>query len=142
MPGSYNQPILFATAAAVLAAVTYYAISSTKTFSDKKSSTDSSSRESVTSSVDSNTAISKDLQEVLKLPLIELSAFFNRQQDPARYRDECQKVAKGFHEYGLLVVKDPRVEEIDNDTFLDMMERYFEISDGKVVFDLCKGPST
>lgn len=36
-----------------------------------------------------------------------------------------------MHLYGCLVVRDPRVNEDHNNTFLDMMERYFEISDGK-----------
>ena len=27
-------------------------------------------------------------------------------------------------------MKDPRVKEADNNNFLDMMERYFELSDG------------
>jgi len=31
---------------------------------------------------------------------------------------------------GICVVKDPRVNEADNNRFLDMMERYFGLSDG------------
>jgi len=31
---------------------------------------------------------------------------------------------------GLVVVKDPRVSEDDNNIFIDMMERYFGLSDG------------
>ena len=31
---------------------------------------------------------------------------------------------------GICIVKDPRVKEKDNEIFLDMMEKYFELSDG------------
>ena len=43
----------------------------------------------------------------------------------------CSAIAEALHKYGCLVVKDPRVEASANETFLDMMERYFEHSDGK-----------
>jgi hypothetical protein len=129
MPASYSRPIVFATAAAVLAAVTYYAISNTKKAPSEEKYSEPSKK--VEPSTDSDRIVSKDLQEVLKLPLIELSKFFNQVNDPIGYRAECEKVARGFHEYGLLVIKDPRVNEHDNDIFLDMMERYFAISDGK-----------
>jgi hypothetical protein len=33
--------------------------------------------------------------------------------------------ASGLHEYGLLVVKDPRASEADNSAFIDLMEAYF-----------------
>lgn len=64
------------------------------------------------------------------LPVIDFSLFFNKDADPVRYEAECQKVAYSLHHYGLVVLKDPRVSESDNDIFLSMMERYFEISDG------------
>lgn len=31
---------------------------------------------------------------------------------------------------GLVILRDPRVSEANNNVFLDMMERYFESSDG------------
>jgi len=34
-------------------------------------------------------------------------------------------IADNLHKYGLLIVKDPRVKEEENDIFIDMMERYF-----------------
>ncbi len=39
---------------------------------------------------------------------------------------EAQKASEGLHKYGLLIVRDPRASESDNDVFLDMMEAYFE----------------
>ncbi len=35
-----------------------------------------------------------------------------------------------LHEYGAVLVRDPRVEFGLNNTFLDMMEKYFALSDG------------
>ena len=37
---------------------------------------------------------------------------------------------KRFWPLGLVILRDPRVSEANNNTFLDMMERYFESSDG------------
>jgi hypothetical protein len=39
------------------------------------------------------------------------------------------KVAHALHNYGVVIVKDPRVVEADNNRFLDMVEKYFESSD-------------
>jgi hypothetical protein len=35
-------------------------------------------------------------------------------------------MAECMHESGVLIVKDPRVSMQDNETFLSMLERYFE----------------
>jgi len=70
-------------------------------------------------------------QKVLELPVIDFNIFFDKEKDPERYKKECRKVADAFHKYGVCIVKDPRVNETHNDKFLDMMERYFEGSDGK-----------
>lgn len=66
----------------------------------------------------------------LTLPVVEFSAFFDKDKDPARYQAECEKVAHALHHFGLVIVKDPRVAESDNNRFLNMMERYFAGSDG------------
>lgn len=36
------------------------------------------------------------------------------------------------HKYGILIVKDPRVSEKDNDSFLDMLEKYYQ-QDEKII---------
>lgn len=66
----------------------------------------------------------------LTLPVVELSAFFDKEKDPARYAAECAKVAHALHHFGLVILRDPRVAEADNVRFLNMMEKYFEGSDG------------
>ncbi len=70
-------------------------------------------------------------KNTLHLPVIDLKNFFNRETDPAKYREECKKVADALHNYGLVIIKDPRVFDKDNNTFIDTLERYFALSDGK-----------
>jgi isopenicillin N synthase-like dioxygenase len=67
----------------------------------------------------------------LHLPVIDLQLWVDRKNQPEKYQQECQKVAQALHEYGIVVLKDHRVFEKDNSTFIDMLERYFELSDGK-----------
>lgn len=44
---------------------------------------------------------------------------------------DCRELAESLKEYGLVIVKDVRASEKDNDTFIDMMETYFEQTDFK-----------
>lgn len=74
---------------------------------------------------------SVSFQNTLNMPVVDLEVYFNRDKDPEMYEKECKRVADALHLYGIVVVKDPRVFEQDNDTFIDMMERYFALSDGK-----------
>lgn len=38
----------------------------------------------------------------------------------------CKQVAECLYQYGILIVRDPRVNEQDNSDYIDMMEKYFE----------------
>jgi hypothetical protein len=67
----------------------------------------------------------------LLLPVVDLQSYFQKEKDPETYLKETAKVAEALHKFGVCVVRDPRVVEADNDAFLQMMERYFESSDGK-----------
>ena len=40
-----------------------------------------------------------------------------------------------FHKYGILIVKDPRVSEEDNDSFLDMLEEYYQQDENIILKD-------
>lgn len=55
------------------------------------------------------------------IPLIDVTQYVDGSSD----KDMCQRVSKCLHQYGLLVIKDPRVTYADNDTFIDMMEKYY-----------------
>lgn len=39
---------------------------------------------------------------------------------------ECQKVAESLHKYGILLFKDPRAKETENEEYIDLMENYFD----------------
>jgi isopenicillin N synthase-like dioxygenase len=65
-----------------------------------------------------------------QIPVIDLNLFFSKEADPVNYKEECSKVAEAFHKYGVVVVRDPRVSYVDNERFINMMEKYFEKSDG------------
>ena len=58
-------------------------------------------------------------------PVINMAAFLNR-DDPEALEAECKKVAMSFHKFGICIVRDPRVNHEDNDTYIDMIENYFE----------------
>jgi hypothetical protein len=56
-------------------------------------------------------------------PVIDLDIYFERKEG---WEKECEKVAASLHKYGILVVKDPRVNQKMNDDYIDMVENYFE----------------
>ncbi|RHZ62267.1 hypothetical protein Glove_341g29 [Diversispora epigaea] len=55
---------------------------------------------------------------------IDLSLYLKDKNDLLAIK-ECQKAANALREYGILLVKDPRVTEKDNSQFIDLMEDYF-----------------
>lgn len=55
------------------------------------------------------------------IPVNDLSCFLEKKTFDA----ECKAIADNLHKYGLLVVKDPRVDPSENEVFIDMMERYY-----------------
>ena len=39
---------------------------------------------------------------------------------------ECKNVAHCLHKYGVLIFKDPRAKEQENEEYIDLMEKYFK----------------
>ena len=69
--------------------------------------------------------------EFKEIPIIDLKKYIeSAMQDPDQLTPEatieCQKVAECFHKFGLLLIRDPRVDMKDNEDYIDMMEDYFE----------------
>jgi len=69
--------------------------------------------------------------------VIDMIKFLEKQEG---WEEECKKVADSLHKFGILIVRDPRVINKDNDTFIDMMEEYFkevgsDYYEGKVLKD-------
>jgi isopenicillin N synthase-like dioxygenase len=61
--------------------------------------------------------------EVCDAPVIDIAAFINGTVDK---QAECEKVAESLRKYGILILKDPRINEHDNEEYIEMMEKYFE----------------
>ena len=59
------------------------------------------------------------------MPVIDLDLYLRSGNQTEAARAECGKVAECFHRYGILLVKDPRVDMADNEDYIDLMEAYF-----------------
>ena len=62
-------------------------------------------------------------QAVEEIPIIDVIKYIEKSEG---WEQECKNVAYSFHKFGILKFKDPRVNQEDNDVFLDLIERYFE----------------
>lgn len=74
----------------------------------------------------------KTASSLLNLPVIDFELYLNRDKSAeakTKYLAECKRAADALHKYGVCVVRDPRVDQKHNDTFIDMMERYFGLTD-------------
>ena len=58
----------------------------------------------------------------VKIPSIDISNYLSK---TGTWEQDCHEVASIFKKYGLLIIKDPRVNTDQNNNFLDLMERYF-----------------
>ncbi|CAM9550310.1 unnamed protein product [Discosporangium mesarthrocarpum] len=67
--------------------------------------------------------------DLADIPIIDLRNWIE-DSHPSSDDGECTKLADALHRFGVVLVRDPRVTEVDNDAFLDQMERYYEQSDG------------
>lgn len=56
------------------------------------------------------------------MPIVDVQGFLTQTDSSVK---ECEQVAKALHDYGCLIIKDPRVQPKDNDKFLDMMEKFY-----------------
>ncbi|KZW00552.1 Clavaminate synthase-like protein [Exidia glandulosa HHB12029] len=59
------------------------------------------------------------------LPIVDLDVFRARGENDAAALAECAKAADALVTFGALIVRDSRVHDADNETFLDLLEDYF-----------------
>jgi hypothetical protein len=52
-------------------------------------------------------------------PVIDLQKFFEKSEG---WQKECDKVAASLHKFGILIVRDPRVNQQMNEDYIDMVE--------------------
>lgn len=70
--------------------------------------------------------VSENIEE---MPVIDFAVYLKWQAGHPVSEEahlECQRVAECFHRFGILVIKDPRVDFNDNEEYIDLMENYFE----------------
>ena len=65
------------------------------------------------------------------VPVVQTSSFLNQE---GNFIEDCKSVVKAFEETGCLIIRDPRVNQADNDEVLDMMEKFFD-SRGKKYYN-------
>ena len=63
------------------------------------------------------------MQATDEIPVIEAAKYLNKEEG---WQEECNKVAYSFHKFGIVKLRDPRVNEKDNNDYIDMVERYFD----------------
>lgn len=61
--------------------------------------------------------------QMASYPVVDLAPFLKGEPQSS---DACQQIAQLLHQFGLLIVKDPRVDDSLNTNFIDMMEQYYE----------------
>lgn len=64
------------------------------------------------------------METLAEVPVIDVMAFLG--QDPVKMEEQCKLVAQSLHQFGILIWRDPRVNEKDNEDYIDLMEEYFE----------------
>ncbi|KAL9251413.1 hypothetical protein AKJ16_DCAP12598 [Drosera capensis] len=66
-----------------------------------------------------------------EFPVIDLGPYLSRSESDGLGEEEllrlCGEVSRTLRETGALLVRDPRCSAEDNDRFIDMMEKYFEM---------------
>eukprot|EP00347_Sterkiella_histriomuscorum_P013073 403366126 len=58
-----------------------------------------------------------------EVPIIDVEKYLNKEDG---WEVECDKVAECLHKFGILIFKDPRAKEQDNEDYIDLMEQYFD----------------
>ena len=64
------------------------------------------------------------LSQYAQVPIIDAAVYLDKQNDS--WLEECQKVADSLHRYGIIILRDPRATEQENEDYLSLMEKYFD----------------
>jgi isopenicillin N synthase-like dioxygenase len=74
-------------------------------------------------------------------PIIELANYLNKDKSGHKkdaHVADCAKISDLLNQYGFLIVRDPRVSEQHNETFIDTMEKYYGQEEEKKAKDVRK----
>eukprot|EP00347_Sterkiella_histriomuscorum_P021411 403334068 len=64
------------------------------------------------------------MESLTEVPVIDVRAYLDK--DSEAWEEQCKLVAQSLHQFGILIWRDPRVKEEDNEEYIDLMETYFE----------------
>jgi isopenicillin N synthase-like dioxygenase len=73
-------------------------------------------------------------KEMAEFPIVRLHSFLDGKESTS----DCETIAKLLHEYGFLLIEDPRVPMKENDVFIDMLEEYYGQEEEKKAVDIRK----
>ena len=59
----------------------------------------------------------------IKIPIVDVSNFLT---ESGNYTKDCAAVADSLHKYGVVIIKDPRVNAEQNNKLIDLMEKFFQ----------------
>ena len=62
--------------------------------------------------------IRQNLSQQIKVPSVDISNFLTK---TGNWKNDCLQIANIFRKYGLIIIKDPRVNAAQNDKFIDLM---------------------
>jgi len=85
-----------------------------------------------------STSEQKSTEQLGDIPTIDLARFLAKSPENEIWKEDCKAIAECLHKYGVLVVKDPRVPHHHNETFIDMMEKYYERTEQEKAKDVRK----
>ena len=71
--------------------------------------------------------------QIEDVPVIDIEKYMGKDENSDEVKSLCKQVAESLHKYGILIIKDPRAKQEDNDEYIDLMEKYFD-SRGKILY--------
>lgn len=60
------------------------------------------------------------MESLTEVPIIDVRAYLDK--DSETWEEQCKLVAQSLHQFGILIWRDPRVKEEDNEEYIDLME--------------------
>ena len=70
--------------------------------------------------------MNSDISRIEDLPVVDIEQYLTGDQNSEEVKKQCQLVAQCFHDFGILLIRDPRAKQKDNSDYIDLMEKYFE----------------
>ena len=70
--------------------------------------------------------MSQEQVTVEDIPIVDLKTYMTADSTATpEIQALCKQVSEGFHKYGIIIIRDPRVDMQDNSEYINLMEKYF-----------------